>query len=182
MWSWVSGSIYGPEHEMVLGKPYLFDWLWLLSASASKCEKATFKEAEQGVISVSLYSPFRSPLWWPYSCWLRSVTTTSSMPRSTNVPCPWTSSVPYPGVCSCLVIHMTETEFFKGIDLLYFLFFHWECVCCGFYLPGRWILILSSTCMTSCEPAVNKDDSDSKTEANIRQNEEAIVENFVEEN
>lgn len=128
MWSWVSGSIYGPEHEMVLGKPYLFDWLWLLSASASKCEKATFKEAEQGVISVSLYSPFRSPLWWPYSCWLRSVTTTSSMPRSTNVPCPWTSSVPYPGVCSCLVIHMTETEFFKGIDLLYFLFFHWECV------------------------------------------------------
>lgn len=115
-WAWNGFRKIRPD-------PYLCNWLWSLSASASKCEKATFKEAEQRVISVSLYSPFRSPLWWPYSCWLRSVTTTSSMPRSTNVPCPWTSSVPYPGVCSCLVIHVAETEFFKGIDLLHFLFF-----------------------------------------------------------
>ncbi len=35
--------------------------------------------------------------------------------------------------------------------------FYWSFFLPGvIYLPGRWILISSSTCMTSCEPAVNK--------------------------
>lgn len=75
----------------------------------------------------------------------------------------------------------------QGVDL-----FHWECVRCDIYLPGRWILILSSTCMTSCKPAVKKGKptcADSKTKAgfihlrtNIVQHEEAIVNNYVDEN
>lgn len=61
----------------------------------------------------------RFHLWWPSSCWLGSATTTSSMPQSTNVLFPWTSSVPYPGGCTCPNVHDHQT-------------LHWQsawCVC-----------------------------------------------------
>lgn len=104
--------------------------------------------------------------WWPCSCWLRSVMTTSSTPWSTNVPFLWISSAPYLGlcvrVCVCtliLLMHMNETDWIIQVNwpftVFLFFFFFTENLLCVIYLPGRWTLILSSICTTSCEPAVH---------------------------
>lgn len=114
--------------------------------------QAVLKEAEQKVILLSLYSPFRSPLWWPYSCWLRSVTMTSSTLQSTNVRCLWTSSVPYPGVYVRLLTLDWDLIENYSRELTFGRFFYFtENVLCVIYLPGRWILRSLSTCTTFCE-------------------------------
>lgn len=163
---------------------YLWPWAWngfrklgLTRICATGCHhllplhqsvgKLCLKKWNRESFLVFLYSPFRSPLWWPYSCWLRSAMMTSSMPQSTNVLFLWTSSVPYPGVCSCLLIRMIETDWiFQGNWPFRFFFFSTENVPGVIYLPGRWTLILSSICMTSCEREGSKGEMthcDSKT-------------------
>ena len=72
------------QFEDIRLDPYLCSWLCIIQWLHIK--------------DVSPSAPIRSPLWWPYSCWLRSATTTSSTPPSTNVPFLWTSSLPSPGV------------------------------------------------------------------------------------